>query len=84
MEPVVAFYYRNGCHLCEDMWQLLREFQQDRPFQLDTVDIDLDDTLRDRYGTLVPVLAVGDHVICHYYLDPVALSRYLDNPSSAG
>lgn len=84
MQPALVFYYRNGCHLCEDMWQLLREFQQEHPFTLESVDIDLDGALRERFGTLVPVLAAGDQVICHYYLDPVALSRHLDTASTPG
>jgi len=78
VKPAIVFYYRNGCHLCEDMWQLLREFRQERPFELESVDIDRDSELQERFGTLVPVLAAGEQVICHYYLDPVALRHYLE------
>ena len=76
--PVLLFYYRNGCHLCEDMWQQLQELRRERRFEIESLDIALDNQLLERYGTLIPVLASGEQVICHYYLDPIALNRYLD------
>lgn len=84
MSANLVFYYRNGCHLCEDMWQHLRELQQDRPFDVKPVDIDLDSRLQKQYGTLIPVLAAEEQVICHYYLDPVALMHYLDGSTGGG
>jgi thiol-disulfide isomerase/thioredoxin len=67
-----------GCHLCEDMWRHLSEIQEERPFDIEVLDVDTDDTLKARYGTLVPVLAAEDRVLCNYYLDPIALGLYLD------
>lgn len=73
----LTFYYRSGCHLCDDMWQQLQEFRKERAFELDPVDVDGSPQLQARYGTLVPVLARGDQELCHYYLDPVALDNCL-------
>ena len=77
--PVLLFYYRNGCHLCEDMWQQLQELRRERRFEIESLDIALDSCLLERYGSLIPVLAAEKQVICHYYLDPIALNRYLDS-----
>ena len=73
----LTFYYRDGCHLCEDMWQHLHELRHERQFQVNRVDVDTDPGLAERFGSLVPALASGDELLCHYYLDPAALNEYL-------
>ncbi len=75
-------YYRHDCHLCEDMLQHLGELQKSEPFQVETVDIDGNSELQNRYGTLVPVLEGGGSELCHYYLDEVALRGYLSSQTS--
>lgn len=75
--PGLSFYYRDGCHLCEDMWQHLQSIRETHPFDIDLIDIDSNADLRARYGTLIPVLASGEEIICSYYLDPVGLERFL-------
>ncbi|MCP5407062.1 MAG: glutaredoxin family protein [Chromatiaceae bacterium] len=59
------------------MWQHLRDIQTERNFELVRVDVDSHSVLQARFGALVPVLIGGDRIICNYYLDPVALDRYL-------
>ncbi len=76
--PGLSFYFRQGCHLCDDMWLQLCEQPRFAELHIERLDVDQDPQLQARYGTLIPVLAAGDEVICHYYLDPDALSRYLD------
>ena len=77
---LVRFYYRQGCHLCEDMWQHLQEFRKVHSFELIEIDIDQQPDLTEKYGPLIPVLenARGNR-LCHYYLDPVALEEYLES-----
>ncbi|MCW8902188.1 glutaredoxin family protein [Sedimenticola sp.] len=75
--PGLSFYYRDGCHLCEDMWQHLQSIRETHPFDVDLINVDSDPDLRARYGTLIPVLASGEEIICNYYLDPVGLERFL-------
>ena len=76
--PGLTFYFRDGCHLCEDMWQQLQELRLERSFQVRRVDVDSAPGLAERFGSLVPVLDAGDELLCHYYLDPAALKKYLD------
>ena len=75
--PRLTLYYRESCHLCDDMWQHLREIQTVLNFKLVRVDVDSQTELQQRFGALIPVLLAGDQIICNYYLDPVALERYL-------
>lgn len=47
-------------------------------FDIETKDIDSDPLLRERYNTLVPVLAINREEICHYFLDPDKLAGYFE------
>ena len=76
--PGLTFYFRDGCHLCEDMWQQLGELRRERQFQVHQVNVDGDPGLVDKYGSLVPVLVSGDDVLCHYYLDLKNLNEFLN------
>ncbi|MEJ2529362.1 MAG: glutaredoxin family protein [Gammaproteobacteria bacterium] len=81
-KPLVTLYFRYNCHLCEDMLQHLRVLQQSQGFLLETIDVDLNNRLQERSGTLVPVLTAGDEELCHYYLDEVRLRDYLSSQST--
>ena len=62
-------YYRNGCHLCEQMAAELYPLSDDWNFTLVDIDIDESPTLINYYNADVPVLAkrngtdVSDDVI---------------------
>ena len=60
------------------MWQHLNELRRERLFKVHQVDVDGDPGLVDKYGSLVPVLASGDELLCNYYLDPKTLNDFLD------
>ena len=75
----LQLYYRNGCHLCEDMLGQLQALD----VQVDVVDVDRDPALRARYHALVPVLADGENEICRYFLDQVAVGRWIDSLGAA-
>ena len=68
---------REGCPLCDDMEQALREYQSEFDFEIRRVPIDNDAELERAYGTRVPVLVCADVEICHYFLDTSALMRVL-------
>ncbi len=69
----LTLYYREGCHLCQNMLQALRGLQSHLGFELQLVDIDRDTRLRQRYDEWVPVLCEDERELCHYYLDEQAL-----------
>lgn len=76
-KPELTLYVRLGCHLCEDMQQQLMVELQGRDVALRIVEISANPELEAQYGTLVPVLEGGGEPICHYFLDLIALQRYM-------
>ena len=78
MSPVtLVLYSRSHCHLCEDMIADLRSWNEEFPFSLEICDVDAATETQRLYGEKVPVLLVDDEEICHYYLNPSALSAAL-------
>lgn len=78
MKPRLTLYGRSHCGLCEQMWHELEALPERERFDLETVDIDSQPALIQRYGTLIPVLAAGGQELCHYFLDPEVLRRYFE------
>lgn len=56
----------------------LLQLQSRWQFDIETHDIDSDPLWRERYNTLVPVLAIDGDEICHYFLDPDKLAGYFE------
>lgn len=73
----LTLYSRLGCHLCEDMENLLPSYLEEAGLSLNIIYIDDDSDLEQQYGTLVPVLKAGKNEICHYFLDVKALQQYI-------
>lgn len=69
----LTLYVRQGCHLCEDMEQQIRDLLESGSYRLALVDIDADKALKSRYNEWVPVLKHADREICHHFLDLKAL-----------
>ena len=77
------FFYRNGCHLCEDMHQLISAYQLSHEFDIEMINIDRDPLLQNKYGLLIPVLTdAGDNEICHFFFDKISFEQSLDIHSS--
>jgi len=68
---------RHGCHLCEDMYRQLEQLREELGFELELVDVDSDEALVRAHGTQVPVIMLAGSIICHYFLDEVALRAAL-------
>ncbi len=73
-QPVIHFYYRNGCHLCEEMAAALHAGWPRVMEQMQWIDVDTSPALQQRYGSRVPVLVVDGRVLCQYLLDREAVS----------
>jgi glutaredoxin len=54
----VIIYTRQGCHLCDEAWQLLEEWQGKYQFTLEAIDIDGQAELVAEYGERVPVVLI--------------------------
>ena len=71
--PQIHFYYRDGCHLCEEMAAALHREWPEVFAAMVWIDVDRDPALQARYGTLVPVLTRDGETLCRYRLDPAAM-----------
>ena len=74
------FYYRHGCHLCEEMAAILLRGWPDVAQRLHWVDIDRSPPLTERYGLRIPVLEQAGEVVCELEADLGQLSRYFGKP----
>jgi thiol-disulfide isomerase/thioredoxin len=77
-----TLYSRSYCHLCDDLLQALQQFSGQYTFQVDVIDVDLDEDLVARYDELVPVLMGSKNggvpvKLCHYFLDAAKVSAFL-------
>lgn len=70
----VVLYTRAGCHLCDDALHLLEE----AGVEPQSVDIDADPQLRERFDTCVPVVEIDGRIRFRGRVDPVLLKRLLE------
>ncbi len=77
MSPPLTLYYRQDCHLCEQMLAELHAIYGDG-LQLSLVDVDSDAALKQRYGLQVPVLMGGATLLGLGRLDRSSLEDYLE------
>ena len=77
MSIEIIFYYKDGCHLCEDMGNALEVFinEHRETFDFSVVMRDIEDSAAwyERYREYVPVLEVGGEEVCHYFMDQAEL-----------
>lgn len=71
-EPLVV-YVREYCDLCRKMLVQLQALQPDYGYALQTVDIDDDDALEQRYAQLIPVAEYQGKTLFYYHIDRRAL-----------
>lgn len=72
-----VLYTRQGCHLCDEAWQLLQKEQKHWHFRLDKCDIDEDSSLTAQFGEQIPVVKVNGEVRFWGKINPILLSRLL-------
>ncbi len=76
--PTLTLISRRDCLLCDEMLAALNEFAAGTPLPpLRRLDVDSDPELTRRYGLQVPVLLLGETLVCRFRFDPAALSRHL-------
>lgn len=72
----VVFYFRNGCHLCEELAAVLFRHWPDTAGSMEWCDVDADPVWRERFGLRVPVLMQGENMICEFFPDLDRMCRY--------
>ena len=77
---VLRLFYRNGCHLCEEMVSLIHRGWPDVMAGLEFVDVDSRADWRDRFGSRVPVLERDGVVLCELIPDSRCLQDHFGAP----
>jgi len=77
--PELTLHFREGCHLCEDMEQLLQELLEPDSYTLRRIDIDSNPHLTNAYNVRVPVLSCGEIELCEHFLDLDAVRSALSS-----
>jgi len=73
----LTLYWREGCHLCEDMERTLAELVDPSRYRLQRIDIDRNEALQQRYNADVPVLCLNEQELCRHFLDLTAVEAAL-------
>jgi hypothetical protein len=76
----LVFYYRDGCHLCEELASLLHRGWPMILDKLEWVDVDRSPAARESYGLRIPVLEQGGRVLCELKPDPQCLREHFGPP----
>lgn len=63
----LTVYNRDGCHLCEDMLSALYWLQDELNLTIESIDIDDNPLLREKYNDDVPVVSFNNEILfCHF------------------
>ncbi len=60
----------------------LTELQSSEQFDIESINVDSNEKLRERYGSLIPVIEGNGRELCRYYLDEMALRDYFRSQAS--
>lgn len=71
----LTLYTRAGCHLCDEMAAAVEVALEPDVYVLEHVDVDRDRALQDRYGLVLPVLAIEGEDAFETRVDASALRR---------
>ena len=78
MSPIALILYgRPGCHLCDDMKDIVAPVAHELGCTLERIDISGNPELEARYGTEIPVLLVNRRKAFKYRVTEPALRRRL-------
>ena len=75
-------YYREGCHLCDEMASHLHQHQAEFNYKLEWIDIDKDPELKKRYNVDIPVVRFQGEVIFYHFFDEEQLRLTFANGHS--
>lgn len=82
--PEITLFYRDGCHLCEQMYrQLCQTLSETLVASISLHDVDSCQQWFDEYDSRVPVLLVNNRVVAEYHLDIDRLQIILNGQDDA-
>lgn len=83
MSAPIVIYSRRDCHLCDEAKAAVAPLARSRGLEVETVDVDGDPSLVERYGLEVPVVFVYGRKAFKYRVDTAKLASLLDRPEAS-
>jgi hypothetical protein len=81
--PIVVLYARPDCHLCDEARSALERLRADGvEFELDEIDIEVNDELHGRFLDRIPVVELEGEIVSELFLDADGLRARLDTLSA--
>ena len=77
-QSIVTIYGRSGCHLCENVVNLLVPQKDQLNIEVEVILIDKNRELEDLYGQLIPVIHVDGKYFSHFRLDLAEFKTFLE------
>ena len=75
----VTLYTRPGCHLCDEAKAAITPILRKFAAVLREVNVDEDSVLKERYGSDVPVIFIGQHKAAKHRVDLAKFRRQLQD-----
>ena len=74
----LTIYGKPGCHLCDEMKDVVGRVIAHSGIALEVIDISTDPVLTERYGMEIPVLLIDGRKVAKYRVSEPQLRRMLD------
>ncbi|MFQ5631326.1 MAG: glutaredoxin family protein [bacterium] len=74
----VKFFTRQGCHLCEDARELLREFEDEYALLIEEINILRAKQYYEQYKHTIPVLIIGEMQAIESIITRDEIQRQID------
>ena len=74
----LTIYSKPGCHLCDQMKDVVRRVIAHSDITFEVVDISTDPVLTERYGMEIPVLLIDGRKVAKYRVSEPQLRRMVE------
>ncbi|MDF2557584.1 MAG: glutaredoxin family protein [Bacillales bacterium] len=75
--PIVEFYTKPGCHLCEEALHDIKKIEQVVRMRLHEYNIDEEDALTEEFGIMIPVIKINGELVQYGNVDMNIVKRVL-------
>jgi glutaredoxin len=70
-------YSKTNCCLCDDAKAVLQQLQEEMAFEIEEIDIYLDDELLEKYQIMIPVIEVEKEMLAYGIIEKEHMRKQL-------
>ncbi|ARK24139.1 thiol-disulfide isomerase [Sporosarcina sp. P37] len=75
----IQFYTRRGCELCDEAERMLRLVAEDYPLEWQTINIEEDDEIHEKYMLMIPVIEQDGQVLAYGNIGYIDILELIEN-----